>query len=152
VTSTESMIAASASVDAERARISQPLDSRPVCQAVAQTSAHPTRESSDEVAEQASAWWYLSFADDTFRGGVVVRGDDVVSALEEANRLGINPGGQVLGVPLTSDHVPAASYRERLLSRDDCDACWDDCVQFGDLDCDIDESLIPIVEQTEGAP
>ncbi len=93
-----------------------------------------------------TGWWYLSFADDTaFRGGVVVRGTDVESATKEAHRLKINPGGQVLGVPIPEGKVPVAAYRDRLLTREDCDACWDDCVRVGDVIDELDESKMPIV-------
>lgn len=55
--------------------------------------------------------WYLSFAGEGgFRGACVVDGEDIVGAVKEAHRLGINPGGQVLGivVPLEEmERLPA---------------------------------------------
>lgn len=68
-------------------------------------------------------WWWLSFADgrrargDQFLGGVYVRADNMIAAVNAAHRLGINPGGEVQGVDL--DHVPPADAQNRLLSKDD---------------------------------
>lgn len=45
-------------------------------------------------------WWYLSFAENGWRGSVIVMGTDIITACEEAFRLKINPGGQVLGLPI----------------------------------------------------
>lgn len=63
--------------------------------------------------------WYLSFASPkAFLGACVVEGDGVVEAVKEAARLGINPGGEVLGfeVPVgRMDVVP----RGVLLSREE---------------------------------
>ena len=47
-----------------------------------------------------SRWWYLSFADDGFRGACVVKATDFITAVSEAHRLKINPGGQVIGLPM----------------------------------------------------
>lgn len=70
-----------------------------------------------------SGWYWLSFSDDGpagFLGAAVVRGRDIISAVREARRLGINPGGEVLALPMS----PAAlalipdCYRDCHLSRD----------------------------------
>lgn len=48
--------------------------------------------------------WYLSFArPDVFLGGCVVEADSLELAVQEATRLGINPGGEVLGFNFTWD-------------------------------------------------
>lgn len=64
-------------------------------------------------------WMYLSYAgDDGFHGACVVQGGDVVEAAAEARRLGISPGGQVLGVPVPDDvisRIPETD-RNRVLS------------------------------------
>lgn len=63
--------------------------------------------------------WYLSFADDEgFRGAVVVLGRDLVDAVERSHILGINPGGQVLGVNIT-DISQCNLPMDRLLSPQD---------------------------------
>lgn len=79
-------------------------------------------------------WHYLSFAtDEGFRGGVIVRGGDVVEATKEAWRLGCNPGGEVLGAPIPDDLIPPDKYKNRLLTKAEIDECWDDCVRIGDV-------------------
>lgn len=80
------------------------------------------------------AWFYLSFAtDEGFRGGCVVRGDDVAEATKEAWRQGCNPGGEVLGAQVPDDLMPRESYCNRLLTKVEIDECWDDCVRIGDV-------------------
>lgn len=47
------------------------------------------------------SFWYLSFVKDGhFSGACVVQGDELADAIRTAWRLEINPGGEVLGVPL----------------------------------------------------
>jgi hypothetical protein len=62
---------------------------------------------------------WLSFsADDGFRGACVVEGFDTRSAIEEAHRLGINPGGEVMALPVP----PGCESRlplNTLMSRDE---------------------------------
>ena len=65
--------------------------------------------------------WYLSFATDAgFLGGCVVEADDFMEAVDESIRLGINPGGQVFGVPVPEEHwKQARTLMNRLLSHAD---------------------------------
>lgn len=59
--------------------------------------------------------WWLSFAESgRFLGVVVTRAPSLVWAIRRAHRLGVNPGGQVLGGQVPDDLVPA-SVRDRLL-------------------------------------
>lgn len=73
-------------------------------------------------------WWWLSFADPArpkgaqFQGVAIVRGEDLRAAIKEAWRLKINPGGEVMGTPLVQ-LVPAAEWRERLLTREETEVC-----------------------------
>lgn len=56
--------------------------------------------------KHSTRWIYLSFAgSEGFRGACIVRGNNVVEGAREAHRLGINPGGAVLGctLPLRSE-------------------------------------------------
>lgn len=105
-------------------------------------------------------WHYLSFVtgegeEERFAGACVVRGADVVEAVKEAHRLGCSPGGQVLGVPIPDGHMPPERFRERLLSKADCDAAWGDCVRLGDVD-DLTVPKEAVVDQAppvrSGAP
>lgn len=67
------------------------------------------------------AWWWLSFVDPDLPEGTrslgvsLVQGDDLVEACKEAHRLGINPGGEVLGCELPDHEVPGETYRNRLM-------------------------------------
>jgi hypothetical protein len=57
-------------------------------------------------------------------GACVVEADDFVGAIEEAWRLGINPGGEVAGLPIPADKYSKfpESMRTRLLTRDEAKA------------------------------
>jgi hypothetical protein len=68
-------------------------------------------------------WWWLSFVEPGKRslGCCLVEGKDIREALRRAWALGINPGGEVMGVPLAQEvmeeHYPeSGGWRERLLS------------------------------------
>jgi hypothetical protein len=69
-------------------------------------------------------WVWLSFVAEgpprRFLGVALVRGLDVVDAVERAWALGINPGGEVLGQRVDPRGVPEP-WRERLLSVEDLD-------------------------------
>lgn len=65
-------------------------------------------------------YWWLSFADeDGFRGVAIVRARDMVEAVVICHRLGINPGGQVLGwpCPFDKEHTVDAAMTNRLLTK-----------------------------------
>lgn len=70
-------------------------------------------------------WWWLSFVDPDrpdgkrFQGVAIVEGYGVASASTRAHELGINPGGEVQGVQLTGNDIPASTLRNRLLSMDE---------------------------------
>jgi hypothetical protein len=58
-----------------------------------------------DVTSETPHWW-LSFCDpdrprgEKFKHAVIVEGRDIVEAADEAWRLGINPGGEVMGYEL----------------------------------------------------
>jgi hypothetical protein len=86
---------------------------------------------------ELTGWFYLSFADETFRGGAIVQApDDILAATLESHRLGINPGGQVIGMPIPVGFLPGPEYRERLLSKADINAFWPDAKRLGDIEDD----------------
>ena len=61
---------------------------------------------------------YLSFADETgFLGGAFIPAADIVEAVQKAWELGINPGGEVMG--MGPGPLPPAEWVGRLLSRED---------------------------------
>jgi hypothetical protein len=63
--------------------------------------------------------WYISFADDGgFRGATVVEAKDAKSALAEATRRGINPGGEAKMLP-APDIAEAKAMLNRLVLEDE---------------------------------
>jgi hypothetical protein len=78
---------------------------------------------------QATRWWYLSFADEEFRGAVFVRATGMLDAVREAHALRANPGGEVIGIEIedeTTARLPALEFRERLLTKADLFRLWPD--------------------------
>ena len=75
----------------------------------------------EERSTKELGWWWLSFSDPNlppgqrFLGVVVVEAYGVATASTRAHELGINPGGDVQGVELKGDGIPAAEFRNRLL-------------------------------------
>jgi hypothetical protein len=71
-------------------------------------------------------WWYLSFADPEhgWKGGVIVLAHGFATALLEAQRLRINPHGEVTGHPIPNDKTPAPKFRNRLLTKAELEECW----------------------------
>ena len=73
------------------------------------------------------AWMWCSFADpdlpagQQFLGVAIVEAEDVVTAAMQAHLLGINPGGEVMGVLLPDDLLPPEHWRNRLLTREEAE-------------------------------
>jgi len=61
--------------------------------------------------------WYLSFADKKFLGVVILRAKGLVHANLLSHRLMVNPGGQMMGVPLDRGTKIPKKYLNRLLTR-----------------------------------
>ncbi len=77
-------------------------------------------------------WWYLSFADRKFLGGVVLLARGIMEARLQMPLLGIkSPGGQVMGVPLPDKYVPTEKFRNKLLSRAEVKEMWPDAARLG---------------------
>ena len=71
--------------------------------------------------------WYISFASETgFLGTTVVEADSPPAALQEATRLGINPGGEaaIWWLAERDDGTIAeiAKFRDRLVWREECES------------------------------
>jgi len=61
-------------------------------------------------------WWYLSFATEkAFNGAACVQARGLGGAIRESHRLGINPGGEVMGGKLPPEIVPPAELRHHLV-------------------------------------
>lgn len=67
--------------------------------------------------------WYLSFADPSgWLGGCIVEATDEMSAVQEAHRRKINPGGDVLCLNLSavgSDKGVGEEFRNKALTMED---------------------------------
>jgi hypothetical protein len=75
-----------------------------------------------EMLTGEMGWWWLSFVDpDTgrFRGAVLVQAWGFATAMGETHRLGINPGGAVLGEPAPDWVDVPVEFANRLLARED---------------------------------
>jgi hypothetical protein len=77
-----------------------------------------------EEANQPEQFYYLSFAGATFHGAAVVKANGAASALLRANSLGINPGGEVLCVPIPENKVLDLKFCDRLLSKAEIMEMW----------------------------
>jgi hypothetical protein len=81
-----------------------------------------------------TSWWYLSYAGETkFNGGVIVRAFGFIHACRRARDLHINPGGQIHGLPLPDDKVPAPKYQDKWLSLEELQECWGDMTKLSEL-------------------
>lgn len=87
-----------------------------------------------EELTQPETWLYTSFADDVFKGVVIIKGHGITDALSKCNILGINPGGQVICVPLPDEIIAQVpeTYRNRLLSKIDILELWPDSRSLGE--------------------
>lgn len=78
--------------------------------------------------EDKGQWYWLSFADPArpkgtqFLGVVILRGESFGDAFLRSHLLGLNPGGEIVGVEIPADRVPPARYRMRLLSREEAES------------------------------
>jgi hypothetical protein len=67
----------------------------------------------------STPWFWLSFSDGGFLGANIVQGEDMAAAAARSHLLGINPGGQVVGMPIDDVDKFPAEFRNRLLSKDE---------------------------------
>jgi len=68
---------------------------------------------------QSLGWFYLSFANGyEFRGATIIWAHGILTAVQRASELGIDPGGQVLCCPIPRKHLRRVPdhLRHRLLS------------------------------------
>ena len=83
---------------------------------------------------------YLSFAttEDGFRGAVFMYGHTVTFMAARCHQLGINPGGQVLCIGLTTEECAAVprDWVEKLLTKADILSIWPDAKSVGDIQQD----------------
>jgi hypothetical protein len=79
-----------------------------------------------DEATQPMRWWYLSFAEPgAFRGGIFIEARGGTHAIMATHALGINPGGQVVMLPIAEEGmdrfnaVVPEEMRSRLLTREE---------------------------------
>jgi hypothetical protein len=78
--------------------------------------------------DQPEEWHYLSFADEVFRGVVIIKAHGITDAITKCHHLNINPGGQVLGVSIPDEIIAQVpdTHRNRLLSEAEVKELWPD--------------------------
>jgi hypothetical protein len=81
-----------------------------------------------EELGEPEKWHYVSFADTSFREVVIIKAHGVTDAITKCHTLGINPGGQVMCVPMPDEVINqvSESHRNRLLSKEDVQSIWPD--------------------------
>jgi hypothetical protein len=89
-------------------------------------------EEERQQTKGATSLWYLSCASPSgFLGGVIVRAFGFVHACQRARDLGINPGGEIRGLPIPTLKNPPAKYIDRLLSEEELEECWGETIRWG---------------------
>ncbi len=74
----------------------------------------------DELTTGKLEWYYLSFAgEEGFRGGCIVKACGPHDAVQQAHRLHINPGGQVVTFAIECPEIVKPEHTNRLLSLKD---------------------------------
>lgn len=78
--------------------------------------------------QQPEVWQYVSFADEVFRGVVIIKAHGITDAVTKIHALNINPGGQVICLPMPNEMLAQVheSDRERLLTKEDVLRIWPD--------------------------
>jgi hypothetical protein len=80
------------------------------------------RQLLDAEAGTAATWFYFSFCDTDkpegtqFLGALILKGSGWGSALEGASILGLNPGGEVMSLPIRYTDADAEPWAYRLLT------------------------------------
>jgi hypothetical protein len=94
-----------------------------------------------EEAKQPLRWWYLSFGDAIygFLGGAFVEARGILTAAQEARRLGINPGGEVLGAP--APEPPPEEARGKLLAKEDLERIFGGITRLTTTGTDRDREI-----------
>ena len=93
---------------------------------------------------EGKGWWWLSFAtDDECFGVCIVQGDNIIEATRKAHSLGINPGGEVLGIGIPEENyaeVFSMYQQNKLISTEELKAKGEKPIK--DLPEDIREKIL----------
>jgi hypothetical protein len=87
-----------------------------------------------EEMKEPEKWFYLSFADSSFKGGVIIKAHGITDALMKCNLLQINPGGEVFGVEIPNGYLPDSKYFGKFLSKEEILEFWPDAATLGELE------------------
>lgn len=95
-----------------------------------------TQQVLEEESHQPERWMWLSFADQKFLGGVVIKAHGLLHArLIEMPRFNIqSPGGEIASWTLPDELVPPESYRNRLLTEAEVYEMWPDSAKLSELE------------------
>jgi len=97
-----------------------------VNEVMAQETLEPTR------------WMYLSFADEKFNGAVIIEANGLAHAITHCHSLGINPGGEVMGVDMPDEIIAQVpeNMRTKLLSKEDVQSIWSDAKSLREFEAE----------------
>jgi hypothetical protein len=87
-------------------------------------------------AQPEKVWVYASFADEEkgFLGAAIVQAHGIVDASLATHRMKINPGGQMMCVPIPEENLPSEKYRNRLLTCEQVQEFWPDARKIKEFD------------------
>ena len=84
--------------------------------------------------------WWLSFAADEFLGACSVEAPTFLAAVKVAHALGINPGGECLGIEVPAGLEGPARFHDRLLTKAEADEFVSETgISGGLVDCEADD-------------
>lgn len=64
-----------------------------------------------------------------------------------AEAVGINPGGQVMAVPIPAENIPDEKYHNRLLSKEDIQEFWPDAKTLREHDADAAGAGVEAIDE-----
>lgn len=88
----------------------------------------------EEQATEPLHWVYLSFADEEFKGGVVIEAHGIIDAVTRCNMLGINPGGEVMCFDVDPENLLAEKFRNRLINKAEMTDAFGEWKTLGELE------------------
>jgi len=96
------------------------------------------RQLIDQERKNQPGWWWLSFArPNEFVGVAIVQGQGMVTAIDRANRLRLNPFDcEVAGWEIPPENVPPVEARDRLLSKVELQRLFGDAKSIRELEAE----------------
>lgn len=87
-----------------------------------------------EELQTPEIFWYLSFADKYFKGGVIIKAHGISDATMKCNLLQINPGGEVWCIEIPEGFLPDEKYHNKLLTKEEIQEFWPDAKSLKELE------------------